>query len=250
MNHLTASWAKLAGDIQSSQMKPQVWVPRHGESLRLNDIKPIKAERGFPSEKPFGGFWTSSLETYGSDWMAWLRSDMPEWLNTSNGFWLLTVSPSAKVFQVNGNSDRNELFARYGLPNEKAYGGDMAIDFAKFFEDYDGLHDTGRNLRFWDVESTCWARNVFSEVQHITSFAKAASRYHFEVPWALSKDHMMNGEYDGGWSVVEVEADSELDARLLALQIVYSRHQPSGGPFPASDATLLKLIERNQAAGR
>lgn len=80
--------------------------------------------------------------------------------------------------------------------------------------------------------------------------AVTSSRYHFEVPWSLSKDHMMRGEYEGGWSVVEVEASNELEARLLALQIVYCRHQPSGGPYPTSDATLLKLIERRRDSGR
>lgn len=52
--------------------------------------------------------------------------------------------------------------------------------------------------------------------------------YTFHVEWALNKDTLMAGETCGGISRIKVAADSLLDARLTAEQMVAAvGHEPT-----------------------
>lgn len=132
------------------------------------------------------------------------------------------------IARMNGSEADAEMFAAYEL------GGDNAPEWVRVW---------GDALR----------RALGLEAKHgepgDPAYPHRKRRWYFEVPWSADKEAMMRGEFESGISVVEVEATNEVEARLVALQLVYARHQPSGGPYPPEDETLLRLIERDVAAG-
>lgn len=57
--------------------------------------------------------------------------------------------------------------------------------------------------------------------------ATTGARYVFDVGWSRDKDTLKAGELESGWSRVFVDADSEIEARLIAEQMVAGHAEPT-----------------------
>ena len=72
-------------------------------------------------------------------------------------------------------------------------------------------------------------------MEHLRAQWRAAQRYSFEVAWSQDKDTLKSGEVVSGYSKVVVEAEGEVEARLIAEQMVAATgKEPTGATRVAS----------------
>lgn len=152
---------------------PQLYVARKN-SFNPDSIRPVKNQHFV---KPDWGLWTSTFNPegkYASGWVEWCAGEMPEWIVDMHAF-LLTVSPTARVYTIDSLGDLVSLVSKYPLktdiPQLKQFEW---IDWEAVSRDYDGVYltDEGQwatrfstpSLYGWDSESTLWFRNVFTKV--------------------------------------------------------------------------------------
>lgn len=157
-------------------MDPQVWVgDDRPQRERMNAIQNAH------HIKPNGGLWTSTLtseDPISSGWIEWCRRE-GFWTAEDPDAWILSPSPDADLYTIDGSSDLRALADEYAL--ELAYGIDT-LDYEALAETYDGLHiteqgqaDTQRtfivrdlpDLIGWDCESTLWFSWEFTDVEHV-----------------------------------------------------------------------------------
>jgi hypothetical protein len=119
--------------------------------------------------KPYGGFWTSTYvegQFYCSHWAEFCHRSGYERGLTGDA-WLLLVNPKAKVYHIRTIDDYRKL-QRWFPAALPFYEGERVINWARFFENFDGLHLTKKAMmqnrdifEFWDVESTVWGKWCF-----------------------------------------------------------------------------------------
>ena len=148
-----------------------------GSKPSTNIIRVISNRKCFP--KPFGGLWTSTYDPQRiSAWVDWCKNNFRESAAPDFKRWMLTVKDEANIFHLDSITDFNVL-RKDGFifvnPLKAAQ-----IDYELLSTKYDGIHITERalqtdwtsydcgghfSLSVWDVESTCWFRWVFTEVE-------------------------------------------------------------------------------------
>ena len=135
-------------------------------------IEPISnGERLLP--KPYGGIWTSTYHPdFGSDWIAWARSEFTAVLEGCQAHLLrLERSKKLRILWINSLPDLEAAHSQYPLDHHEI----PSLDFEAIARDYDGMHLTvaGQartrltfplSLYGWDCESTIWFRWCFAEV--------------------------------------------------------------------------------------
>jgi hypothetical protein len=127
-----------------------------------------------------GGLWTSTLkEEVWSDWCNWTWGEQFMYRDGEKAF-ILTVSSTAKIFEINGRDDVKWLKDRYIMTQgsegfAKSYLDELVrLDWTKVSHDFDGVHltefgnrqlhlaDMSYSLNAWDAESTVWLRWAFT----------------------------------------------------------------------------------------
>jgi hypothetical protein len=175
----------------------QAWASRSGEAPTPNLILPVMNYR----DKPRGGMWTSTLRCDGSaDLSAW-----ESWARGAGGLddcvdrptWVLIPDPAARVIEVDGCRDMDDLLANYSWPTCAEWRGRDAVgcrschgqgchlpalggcweprmDFVLVAADgFDAVHMTARGIErlrrahpeyvgTWECESTVWFRWAFA----------------------------------------------------------------------------------------
>lgn len=121
--------------------------------------------------KPIGGLWTSTWipETHGSSWTHYAASQ-PHFIRCDQRTWhLLTPSPDARVFTINGRRNLDKLYQLYKKRDGSLHFEAMAVN-------YDALHLTNEGIAAnyehelvedWSCESTVWFRWCFENVRRI-----------------------------------------------------------------------------------
>ncbi|MCY8577537.1 hypothetical protein MOD24_16965 [Bacillus haynesii] len=139
-------------------------------------IQPIKNQ--IEILKAQGGIWTSTYnEEFGSEWLTFYNTvfGIPE--EGLNG-WLLTPSPTARVYTIDSYDDLNRLFKSYELKITGVPNIIKMLDFEKMTEDFDAIHLTTQGktetrlshpfkLHTWDCECTHWFKWCFDKVEPI-----------------------------------------------------------------------------------
>jgi len=171
--------------VDSPTFRYQLFIPRHEKDWkglpRTLALEP-PGQHGV-SNKPFGAFWTSTLGKYDgedtSDWESWMRGNMPSW-HVPKGI-VLEVGSHANVKHLRTKQEAEDFLNEYGTPGllsratgeqprrerdlfgEGEWWGLMQVapEWERLFEDFDGLHLEGGALAHpafygWDAESTAW----------------------------------------------------------------------------------------------
>ena len=110
-----------------------------------------------PHFKPFGGFWTSSLQANGRS--AW--EEFKSYRAGRQGRWMFEVAGSPRILTIQDDSDVLRLLGRDG--GGKVRTADAKPFWALVAAEWDAVHvpedhDHRGCLHYWDVESTVWLR--------------------------------------------------------------------------------------------
>lgn len=130
--------------------------------------------------KPVGGLWTSTLiGDAWSDWCRWTKSERFKYKENGDAC-VLTVAPTAKVFEINGPDDAKWLKNRYPGRDFGSPVDFLRLNWEVLAKDFDGIHltdlgnsllhlprDFGVCMNAWDTESTVWFNWVFTDVKKI-----------------------------------------------------------------------------------
>lgn len=143
--------SKIIGSVQ-------LYVPRHG---KINEV-------GGMLLKPTGTTWTSTAikqgDGYTSDWVEWLKNNMPQWLNDTGV--LYRVRPGARILSMNTDKDAFRIAQHYGVSPPKnprewiSWSGDFPWNEIK--QAFDAVHHVPASrmsnilMNSWDAESTAW----------------------------------------------------------------------------------------------
>lgn len=158
-------------ESSKNRRKKDILVPEKLEPVANESYgwcKPVK-----------GGLWTSSLIGNGwSEWCRWTKGEDFMYTPGTDAF-ILTISPTAKIFEINGRDDVKWLKDRYKFPDPTGFPKDLTflrLDWIKIAQDFDGVNLTKEGnsrlhlgaldccLNAWDVESTIWLRWAFDSV--------------------------------------------------------------------------------------
>lgn len=136
----------------------QLYVPRN---KTINEVSSLLL-------KPASAVWTSTAEKQGdgytSDWVAWLKTEMPQWLNDKGV--LYRVKPGARILSMNTDRDAFGIAQHYGVPPPASprawltWVGNFPWDALK--NDFDAVHHVPSSrmsnilMNSWDAESTAW----------------------------------------------------------------------------------------------
>ena len=134
-------------------------------------IRHFEIEADSLLNKPRGAFWTSSYigSQAGSQWVQWCLAEdyrVPDDKKLQG--WLLDITTGARLYTIRMHGDLDLLHHKY--PADPNKFGDIAIDWTKVADDYDGVHviqdavwacrqayrPGGLDLYSWDCESTAW----------------------------------------------------------------------------------------------
>ncbi len=122
----------------------------------------------YPTKPEYGGLWTSTYTGVSSAFVEYIRQDK-ECSIANRSWWLLTPSPSARIYHIDTTRDLEALQQCYRLRN-----GGLHFDALRIA--YDGLHLShggcaanwqSKLVDEWSCESTIWFHWCFSAVQKI-----------------------------------------------------------------------------------
>jgi hypothetical protein len=139
------------------ELKSQLFILTRGQILDINKLPSgkLKIKNDKFVNKPYGAFWTSTHNKYGSDWLelSKMHSTVPK-----RGL-LLTTKPSASILYIKGDSDYENAYDIF--PNISKMPFSKWLDWVAISKKYDGVNVSAsalynKNLEYWDVESTCW----------------------------------------------------------------------------------------------
>ncbi|HUY78026.1 MAG TPA: hypothetical protein VMV29_14730 [Ktedonobacterales bacterium] len=141
--------------------------------------------------KPEGGLWTSTWDEQAqtAEWLDWLRSEEPGWLEPLQG-WLLIPQHDASVYVIDGVADLQRCISAYPrqdaamrqfldehptlrswmLAREIDHEAIHAAGYVGFHLTSAGQHRTRHSqpdLYGWDVECTVWYEWAFADVRPV-----------------------------------------------------------------------------------
>lgn len=129
------------------------------------------------SLKPKAKIWTSTaiktIQGFTSEWVKWCLEEMPQWVGEMG--YVFTVSPSAKILQINSDIDAIKIAKHYGVEINDVTDLFRSMPWDSIMKDYDAIHhipDYEYNNLFmsaWDVESTAiFNLNILQNKQIVT----------------------------------------------------------------------------------
>jgi hypothetical protein len=115
------------------------------------------------SNKPIGGFWTSSYKQKfkGSEWTDYKKKNFKGW-NSGIGA-VFEIQGSPKIARIANWKQYEKLLKKYrhDVSDMGCRDGDKYLNWHTLSKDYDGFHLAMSNARMagmgdWDVESVVW----------------------------------------------------------------------------------------------
>jgi len=143
---------------EDDDLTQQLFILSGGEILNLNKLPKgkLKIKNDKFKNKPYGAFWTSTHNKYGSDWfeLSKMYSD-----NIPKKGLILTPKPSASILYIKNDVDYEKAYETF--PNISKIPFSKWLDWESVSKKYDGVNVSAsalynKNLTYWDVESTCW----------------------------------------------------------------------------------------------
>ena len=160
---------KLKDLLNEAQLsKYQIFAPGTGGGnfkFNPNKVPTGKLKVGSQmacSNKPQGGFWTSSYKPKlkGSEWTDWKKRNQPSWRTGMGAVFEIKGSP--KILKIRNHNDYMKIQKKAPLDaSNKCPSGELYLDWRAVSKKFDGVQLAGSTMGIpmlgqWDVESTAW----------------------------------------------------------------------------------------------
>lgn len=160
-------------EVEENPIYADVKVYASGKPL----VMPVKWNYPLQQEvkmKP-KGFWYAC----GTEWIDWVRREMPSWQSQLANLYQVVLSPKAKMLYIRNVAEFDAFDRKYRVPRKPT--GWMYIDWVRVANDYDGIEiypylwqrRTGVNWYYtWDVASGCiWNTEIIADLVPIEAGA-------------------------------------------------------------------------------
>ena len=168
---------------ESEEVPDQLFAGKKGSgSFDSSKVDPISSDSmGLFFNKPSGGLWTADLKGDSSDWVDYLRDEMPEELPNEGSILRLNDPDKIKMYTIKDQDDYNRLWREYKDKNSdpmiKGFGPKKKLDWLRLFAPKDqgggglqllrvtpeGLQTNYGSLEYWDIPSSVWSDPSFLE---------------------------------------------------------------------------------------
>jgi hypothetical protein len=199
----------------------QVFIPCGEFSFDLLKVKDVVQHTDPYFGKPYGGFWTSTLDgDFATAWSDFLCSDFTS-RNVGSKAAVFSIAPNAKIYDIKNVDAYYELMERYPLETEKG----TLLDWVAISQDFDAVHASCYFPRYWDIESTVWF-NLDALIFEGTIGIKE-ERYIDEYDWNVRKLKLIPEP----WMQYELVKVGEIDRGYYGtrdITQIHLRKNPSG----------------------